>query len=78
MGTPPRPVDPGEAFSAKRSKALAGETTDQVYVELSADTDADPDDLEQVAKANPSFPDRTPLESVLRLRENLRRRGVAA
>lgn len=71
MGTPPRPIDPSEAFSAKRSKALAGETTDQVYVELSADTDADPDDLEQVAKANPSYPDRTPLESVLRLRENL-------
>jgi hypothetical protein len=71
MGTPPRPVDPSEAFSAKRSKALAGETTDQVYVELSADADADPDDLEQVAKANPSFPERTPLESVLRLRENL-------
>jgi phage terminase large subunit-like protein len=71
MGTPPRPIDPSEAFSAKRSKALAGETTDQVYVELSADTDADPDDLDQVAKANPSYPDRTPLESVLRLRENL-------
>jgi hypothetical protein len=71
MGTPPRPIDPSEAFSAKRSKALAGETTDQVYVELSADVDADPDDLEQVAKANPSYPDRTPLESVLRLRENL-------
>lgn len=71
MGTPPRPIDPSEAFSTKRAKALAGETTDQVYVELSADVDADPDDLEQVAKANPSYPDRTPLESVLRLRENL-------
>lgn len=71
MGTPPRPIDPSEAFSAKRARALAGETTDQVYVELSADPDADPDDMEQVAKANPSFPDRTPLESVLRLRENL-------
>jgi phage terminase large subunit-like protein len=71
MGTPPRPIDPSEAFSTKRSKALAGETTDQVYVELSADIDADPDDLEQVARANPSFPDRTPLESILRLRENL-------
>lgn len=71
MGTPPRPVDPGEAFSAKRSKALAGETTDQIYIECSADEDADPDDREQWTKANPSYPTRTPLEAMLRLRENL-------
>jgi hypothetical protein len=71
MGTPPRPVDPGEAFSLKRSKALSGKTDDMVYIEFSADPDADPDDREQWAKANPSFPQRTPLESMLRLRENL-------
>lgn len=71
MGTPPRPVDPGEAFSLKRSKALSGKSTDQVYLECAADPDADPDDREQWAKANLSFPDRTPLESMLRLRENL-------
>lgn len=71
MGTPPRPVDPGEVFSNKRAKALAGEAKDTVYVECSADPDADPDDREQWAKANPSFPVRTPLESMLRLRENL-------
>ncbi|MBM0205158.1 hypothetical protein JNW90_20470, partial [Micromonospora sp. STR1s_5] len=42
MGTPPRPIDPGEAFSLKRSKALSGESDDMVYIECSADEDADP------------------------------------
>jgi phage terminase large subunit-like protein len=71
MGTPPRPTDPGEEFSNRRSKALSGKSKDMVYVELSADPNADPDDFEQVAKANPSFPHRTPVESILRMRENL-------
>ena len=71
MGTPPRPVDPGEEFTNRRSKALSGRSKDMVYVELSADPDADPDDLEQVAKANPSYPHRTPVESIQRMRENL-------
>ena len=71
MGTPPRPVDPGEAFSAKRAKALSGKAEDLLYLECAADPDADPDDREQWAKANLSFPHRTPLESMLRLRENL-------
>jgi hypothetical protein len=71
MGTPPRPVDPGEAFSLKRAKALSGDSDDMFYVEFSADEDADPDDRDQWARANPSFPRRTPLESMLRLRENL-------
>ncbi|WP_213452880.1 hypothetical protein [Rhizomonospora bruguierae] len=71
MGTPPRPIDPGEAFSLKRAKALSGDSRDMVYIECSADEDADPDDREQWEKANPSFPDRTPLVSMLRLRENL-------
>lgn len=71
MGTPPRPVDPGEAFGNKRTRALSGKSTDMVYVELSADPDADPDDRAQWVKANPSYPTRTPLESMLRLRENV-------
>lgn len=71
MGTPPRPADPSEAFASKRAKAIAGETTDQVYVEFSADEDAHPDDLVQLGKANPSFPLRTPLVSIQRLRDNL-------
>lgn len=71
MGTPPRPNDPGEEFTSRRLKAIEGRSKDMVYVELSADRDADPDDLEQVAKANPSYPHRTPVESVLRMREQL-------
>jgi len=71
MGTPPRPTDPGEEFTNRRKKALAGEANNMVYVEFSADEDADPDDREQWAKANPSFPSRTPVESIERMRENL-------
>lgn len=73
MGTPPRPgVDPGEEFGSRRDEALSGEAEDMVYVEFSADEDCDPDDREQWAKANPSFPARTPLESMKRMRKNLR------
>lgn len=82
MGTPPRPVDPGEAFTARRTDALAHKPTDspfgepvigedQLYIECSADPDADPDDQAQWRIANPSFPHRTPLRSMLRLRKNL-------
>lgn len=71
MGTPPRPTDPGEEFSNRRSKALSGKSKDMVYVEIAADPDADPDDQAQWAKANPSFPHRTPVESMERMRENL-------
>jgi hypothetical protein len=71
MGTPPRPVDPGEAFTLKRQKALSGASDDMVYIEFSADKDANLDDPKQWAKANPSFPHRTPLQSMKRLRENL-------
>jgi hypothetical protein len=80
MGTPPRPVDPGEAFKARRRDALEIEAAvargeevdaDAVYIECSADPDADPDDREQWAIANPSYPHRTPLRSMLRLRKNL-------
>ena len=71
IGTPPRPVDPGEEFTNRRTKALSGKSDDMVYVEFSADDAADLDDRGQWAKANPSFPDRTPIESMLRMRANL-------
>jgi hypothetical protein len=70
IGTPPRPTDPGEALTLKREQALAGED-DMVYLELAADVDADPDDRKQWEKANLSYPVRTPLASMLRLRKNL-------
>lgn len=71
MGTPPRPTDPGEEFTNRRSKAIAGKAKNMVYVEFSADDDADPDDHAQWEKANPSYPQRTPLESMQRMREQL-------
>jgi hypothetical protein len=37
MGTPPRPSDPGEEFTNRRSKALSGRNKNIVYVEFSAD-----------------------------------------
>ncbi len=71
MGTPPRPGDPGEEFTNRRRAALAGETEDAVYIEFSADKDADLDDHKQWRKANPSFPSRTPVASMKRMRANL-------
>lgn len=79
MGTPPRPTDPGEEFTNRRTKALDKKPDgvvqhvagNMVYVEFSADDNADPDDREQWSKANPSFPSRTPVESMERMRENL-------
>lgn len=71
MGTPPRPTDPGEVFSARRAKALSGASDDALYIECSADPEADPDDRKQWAKANPSYPLHTPERSILRLREIL-------
>jgi hypothetical protein len=73
MGTPPRPSDGdrGDEFTNRRAMALSGKARDMVYVELSADPDADPDDRKQWAKANPSFPGHTPVEAMLRMRANL-------
>lgn len=71
MGTPPRPVDRGDAFKNKRRRALKGQSKDVLYVEMSADEDADLDDRKQWRKANPSFPKRTPAAAMLRMRENL-------
>lgn len=71
MGTPPRPTDPGEVFSARRTEALGGTSEDAIYIECSADTEADPDDREQWVIANPSYPHRTPVRSMLRMRKNL-------
>lgn len=71
MGTPPRPTDPGEAFRRMRTEALSGESEDIAWIELSADAEADSDDWRQVAKANPSYPDRTPREAIMRMRKRL-------
>lgn len=71
MGTPPRKSDDGDEFANRRAKALAGKFDSGVYIELSAEQGADPDDRAQWALANPSFPHRTPVESMERMREQL-------
>lgn len=85
MGTPPRPKDEGEEFTARRAEALEAKPAgvvvqrgDMVYVECSADPDCGrpggPDlmDVHQIEKANPSYPKRTPWISILRMRKNLK------
>lgn len=69
MGTPPRPIDSGEAFRNKRERALSGASSNVLYVEMSADRGSKLDDRKQWAKANPSFPGRTDVEAMLRMRE---------
>lgn len=70
MGNPPKPGDQSEAFAEKRSAALCG-AEGMAYIELAADEDADLDDREQWAKANPSFPKRTSETAMLRMRNLL-------
>jgi hypothetical protein len=72
IGTPPRPDDPSEAFTRMRDDAWAGRLTDGAWIELSAEPGADPHDRKQWAKANPSYPNRTPAESFLRLQRKLK------
>lgn len=71
MGTPPKPEDPSEAFQRMRVDALSGEAKDLVWIECGADEHIDPDDRKHWAKANPSYPHRTPLTSMIRLRKKL-------
>lgn len=72
MGTPPRKTDPSDAFTNRRDEAWAGEAEDAIWLEISADPVSDPNDRSQWPAMNPSFPVRTPEESLLRLRKNLK------
>ena len=71
MGTPPRPSDPSAAFRLRRTEALSGESTNATWIEIGAEPDSSPNDPAQWPLMNPSFPLRTPEESLLRLRQNL-------
>ena len=53
MGTPPKPTDPGEVFTELRREALKGESEGTLYVELSADPDAELDDCGAVEEGQP-------------------------
>lgn len=67
IGTPPKPTDPSEFFTGKRKAILAGEDTDSAWIEFGADPGCDPEDREQWAKANPSYPHRTPDNAIRRM-----------
>lgn len=80
MGTPPKPTDPGDVFRRMRSEALAGDDDDTGWIEFGADPGFEPTptpapltaaDWAQVAKANPSYPQDTPREAILRMRKKL-------
>lgn len=80
MGTPPTPKDPSEVFLNLRADALSGTDDDTAWIEFGADDGYKPPpvamplteaDWRQVAKANPSFPDDTPREAILRMRKRL-------
>lgn len=71
IGTPPKPTDPSDVFLNMRHEALSGDSADYLYIEFSADEDADPADREQWAKANPSFPHRTTARAMLRMKRLL-------
>jgi len=81
MGTPPKPSDPSEAFSSLRRGALSGELDDVLFVEFSADENADSEDRQQWHKGNPSYPHRTPESAMLRMKrllgnDSFRREGM--
>lgn len=76
IGTPPDPMAiNSEAFTRMRTEAYSGESDDLVWIECGADEDARPDDHRQYAKANPSYPHRTPLTSIQRLQKKLTPEG---
>jgi len=73
IGTPPKPDDAGrsEAFKRMRREALAGTLVDGAWIEFGADADAKDDDRKQWRKMNPSYPKRTPQQSLMRLKRKL-------
>lgn len=71
IGTPPKPEDNSETFKRMRREALAGTLVDGAWIEFGADPDAKDDDRAQWRKMNPSFPKRTPVQSLLRLKRKL-------
>ncbi len=71
IGTPPKPEDMSEAFTRMRREALAGTLRDGAWIEFGAERGADSGDREQWQRANPSYPRRTPAQSMLRLKRKL-------
>lgn len=70
IGTPPRPEDNSESFTRMRTEAWEGTLADAVWIEFGAAPGSDPNDPE-TWRVNPSYPHRTPRESMLRLQRKL-------
>lgn len=71
IGTPPKPEDMSESFTRMRTEARAGTLTDGAWIEFGADREAGGDDRQQWRRANPSYPLRTPAQSLQRLKRKL-------
>lgn len=71
IGTPPRPVDDGAAFTTKRTAALAGEAREGMWVEIAGDETIDPYSPRQYLRANPSYPHRVGPTAMKRMQKNL-------
>lgn len=71
IGTPPRPEDNSEAFERMRQDAREGRLTDGAWIEFGAEPGSTAHDRAAWARANPSFPKRTPVQSMLRLQRKL-------
>lgn len=71
VGTPPRPDDPSEGFTRMRTEAWNGTLRDATWIEFGAEPTSDPTDRAVWRVANPSYPRRTPAESIMRLQRKL-------
>lgn len=72
IGTPPRPEDDSEVFERMRSQAYAGELHDGAWIEFGAPRGSKPNDRKAWSVANPTYPGRTPAESIMRLQRKLK------
>jgi hypothetical protein len=72
MGTPPKPSDPSEVFTTKRTTALSGDDEDTAYIEFSAERGCDPIGPQAVGQGKPERRSgRTPESAMLRMIKNL-------
>lgn len=63
-GTPPGPKVPGEVFTKMRTNGVENKTDRLSWFEWSADKDADLDDEQSWAQANPGYPHRISRETI--------------